>query len=109
LVATEKKESTFVAEKTNNRRLFGRRTAFKSAAIAQAGGQRVSATVLDISDGGARIKIARPQTIEKEFYLEIPEDDFIVKCRTAYVRETSIGATFIGSPRRLSWLKRSPK
>jgi hypothetical protein len=96
-----------VVEKTENRRLFGRRTAFKSAAIAQAGGQRVAATVLDISDGGARIKIARPQVIEKEFYLEIPEDDFVVKCHTIYVRETSIGAKFTGSPRRLSWTRRS--
>ncbi len=74
-----------MVEKSQNRRHFGRRTAFKAATIAQ-GGQRMAATVLDISEAGARIKTAKPELVEKEFYLEIGADDFVIKCRTLHIQ-----------------------
>ena len=93
-------------EKPPGRRQFGRRPAFKPATIVQADGTRIPATVVDLSEAGARIKIADPDCAEKEFYLEIPADDFIVKCRIAHVQDASIGVLFIRPPRRLSWLKK---
>ena len=85
-------------DKPPERRQFGRRSAFKSATM--------SATVLDLSQGGARIRVAQPEAIGKEFYLEIPENDFIVKCGLVHMQDTSIGAVFIRTPRRLSWLNK---
>lgn len=67
----------------------------------------MAATVLDISEAGARIKTAKPEAVEKEFYLEILAGDFVVKCRRLHVQQTSVGVKFIGSPRRLSWLNRT--
>jgi hypothetical protein len=72
----------------------------------QGDGARIPATVVDLSEAGARIKIADPDRAEKEFYLEIPADDFIVKCRIAHVQDASIGVLFIRPPRRISWLKK---
>jgi len=95
-----------VIDKPPGRRQFGRRPAFKSATIVQDGGARLAATVIDLSEAGARIKIARPEAVENEFYLEIPENDFIVKCRMVHMQDTSIGAVFIRAPRRLSWLNK---
>ncbi len=93
-------------DKPQDRRQFGRRPVFKPATIVQSGGQRLSVTVLDVSEGGARIKIEKPELVEKEFYLEIPEDDFIVRCRLMRVDEGFVGAQYIKAPRRLSWLNR---
>ena len=93
-------------DKPPERRQFGRRSAFKSATIVQDGGSRLSATVLDLSQGGARIRVAQPEAIGKEFYLEIPQNDFIVKCGLVHMQDTSIGAVFTRAPRRLSWLNK---
>ncbi len=51
-------------------------------------------------------KISKPDLVEKEFYLEIPDDDLIVKCRVVHVDEVSIGVKYIKPPRRISWLNR---
>jgi hypothetical protein len=72
----------------------------------QGDGARIPATVIDLSEAGARIKTAAPDGIDEEFYLEIPADDFIVKCQLAHKQEASIGVLFIRPPRRLSWLKK---
>jgi hypothetical protein len=95
-----------VIERPPGRRQFGRRPTFKTATIVQGDGARIPATVIDLSEGGARLKISESGGIDEEFYLEIPADDFIVKCRLAHVQETSIGVLFIRPPRRLSWLKK---
>jgi hypothetical protein len=91
-------------DKSLNRRQFGRRSAFKIATIAQVDGQRLAATVIELSQAGARLRIPRPEDVENEFYLEIQEDDFIVKCRLVHIQETSIGVAFVGAPHRLSWI-----
>jgi hypothetical protein len=98
--------SSAMIDKPQGRRQFGRRQAFKAATIVHADGQRLPATVIDLSEGGARIRVAQPEVVEKEFYLEIPGDDFIVKCRVIHIQEASVGAAFIRPPRRLSWLNK---
>jgi len=93
-------------KKPKDRREFGRRPVFKQATIAQSGGQRLAATILDASDGGVRLKVEQPELVEKEFYLEIPEDDFIVRCRLTRIDEVAVGAQYIKAPRRISWLNK---
>ena len=92
--------------KQPDRRQFGRRPVFKAAIAVQADGRRLPGFVLDFSDAGARIKISKPALVEKEFYLEIPDDDLIVRCTVVHVDDVSIGVKYIKPPRRISWLKR---
>ncbi|MBA2125926.1 PilZ domain-containing protein [Hyphomicrobium methylovorum] len=93
-------------EKGPDRRQFGRRMVFKAAVVANSGGVRIPGHIIDISDAGARIKVADPTAVEIEFFLEIPEDDIVVKCRVMRVDETSVGVQYIRPPRRLSWIKK---
>jgi hypothetical protein len=93
-------------QKQHDRRQFGRRTVFKSSTIVHANGERLPGFVVDISESGARIKTASPELVETEFFLEIPDDDLIVKCRIARVEEGALGVQYIKPPRRLSWLKK---
>lgn len=79
---------------------------FKAAVIELDGGQRLSGTVLDLSEGGAKIKLLQPEQLIGEFFLEIPGDDLIVKCRLIHIDDGIAGAQYIRPPRRLSWLKR---
>jgi PilZ domain-containing protein len=92
--------------KQPDRRQFGRRPVFKAAVVVQADGRRLAGFILDFSDAGARIKISKPALVEKEFYLEIPDDDLIVKCRVIHVDDVSVGVKYIKPPRRISWLSR---
>lgn len=93
-------------KKQSDRREFGRRTVFKPAALVLADGRRIAGFVVDLSDGGARIKLSKPALIEPEFELEIPGDDFIVRCKIVHVDDISVGVKYIKPPRRISWLKR---
>ena len=93
-------------ERTRDLRKFGRRPVFKAAVIELLDGQRLSGTVLDLSDGGARIKLHEPEQLNGEFYLEIPGDDFIVKCRLVRVDDAIAGLSYIRPPRRLSWVRK---
>ena len=95
-----------VLKESPDRRQFGRRAAFKTATIAQSEGQRLAATVIALSEAGATLKISQPEAVENVFYLEIHEDDFIVKCRIVHIQEAAIGVAFVGPPRRISWLKK---
>jgi PilZ domain len=90
-------------EKSKDRRQFGRRSVFKVAMIAQSGNQRLRVAITDISNGGARIKASNPELIENDFFLEIPADDFVVKCQLVWLEDGSAGAKFVKAPRRLSW------
>ena len=62
--------------------------------------------IVDLSDAGAQIKLSNPDLVEPEFDLEIPDDDFIVRCKLIHVDDISVGAKYIKPPRRISWLKR---
>lgn len=88
------------------KRKFGRRPVFKAAVIALDDGQRLSGAVLDMSEGGAKMRISQPERLAGEFYLEIPEDDLIIKCRLIRIDGELAGLQYVRPPRRLSWLKR---
>ena len=93
-------------DKPPERRQFGRRSVFKSAVIITSDGQRLSGAVVDFSEAGARIKLAEEAIVSPEFELEIPGDDFVVKCRLAHTEGVYIGAQYIKPPRRISWSTR---
>lgn len=85
-----------------DRRRFGRRETFKAAEILLDDGRRCAAVVLDISEGGALLKVQGDLPQEEHFSLLIPEDDFIVYCRSAHRSGEKMGVEFIRSPRRAS-------
>ena len=93
-------------EKPPERRQFGRRAVFKSAVIVLHDGRRLAGAVGEFSNAGARIKLSEAAHVESEFELEIPGDDFVVKCRLAHADDVYIGAQYIKPPRRISWAKR---
>jgi hypothetical protein len=101
-----KSERDLPIENSKEQRKFGRRTVFKPAVLKFDDGSSIAATVLDLSDGGAKIKVSNPESIANEFFLEIPSDDVIVRCRRARSDLDGIGAEFIKAPRRLSWIKK---
>ena len=94
-----------VTDKSFDRRQFGRRSVFECATIALEG-QRITATVVELSQLGAELRVPSPAAVENEFFLEIHEDDFRVKCRLVHIHEMTIGVAFVGAPRRLSWPSR---
>lgn len=96
-------------DNSRERRRFGRRPVFKAAVVELPDGARLAAKVIDLSDGGARIKLADPDSLDGEFQLEVPEEDLIVKCRIIHRHESWIGVEFIKSPRRLSWLRKGSR
>jgi PilZ domain len=87
------------------RRQFGRRAVLKHAVLCDDAGQRLNCLVIDISASGARIKIEDNIQIPDVFFVEIPADDFVVKCRIVHRQPGSVGVHFIVSPSRLSWRK----
>ncbi len=99
-------ENSLAIERPREQRKFGRRPVFKAAVLALDSGERLPGTVLNLSEGGAKIKVAKPELLIGEFYLEIPEDDLIVKCRLIHIEDAIVGVQYIKPPRRLSWLKR---
>ena len=100
------KEGALPINKPPERRQFGRRSVFKSAIIIAEDGRRLSGAVVDFSEAGARIKLAEEAVVGSEFELEIPGDDFVVKCRLAHSEGVYIGAQYIKPPRRISWSAR---
>lgn len=99
-------ENNLAIERTREQRKFGRRPVFKAAVVALDSGERLAGTVLDLSEGGAKIKMTKPELLKGEFYLEIPDDDLIVKCCLIHIENAVAGVQYIKPPRRLSWLKR---
>jgi len=93
-------------ERSKDQRKFGRRTVFKPAVIVFDDGRRLPTTLFDLSEGGAKVKVPEPDTLKGEFFLEIPSDDLIIRCRVAHVESNLVGLQYIKPPRRLSWLKK---
>ncbi|MBS0235494.1 MAG: PilZ domain-containing protein [Proteobacteria bacterium] len=93
-------------EKSREQRKFGRRSVFKAAIIAFDDGPRLPCTILDLSDGGAKVRLAEPESLKGEFYLEVPSDDLVIRCQVAYVDADVAGLKYVKPPRRISWLKR---
>ena len=86
-----------------DRRNFGRRSLCKVARLIRSDLTAVPATVLNMCEVGATIRLSEPPCIGNEFDLEVPEDDFAVQCRVIWLKEDAVGVEFVRSPRRLSW------
>jgi PilZ domain len=99
-------EINLAIEKSRDQRKFGRRPVFKAAVIVFDDGQRLPCTILDLSEGGAKVKTPTPESLKGEFYLEVPSDDLVIRCQLAYVEAGAAGVKYVKPPRRLSWLKR---
>jgi hypothetical protein len=93
----------FVAKE---QRKFGRRAVFKAAVLLLDSGDRIDCTLLDISDGGAKVRIANQEFFPAELILEVPGDDLMVRCHVVYTEERVMGLQFIKPPRRISWTKK---
>lgn len=85
------------------KRQFGRRATFKPAVLVTDDGHKITGTVVDISEGGARFQTLDPSLIPPVFMLEIAGDDFCVKAKLVHRRADSVGMQFIASPRKISW------
>lgn len=85
------------------KRKFGRRVTFKPAVLLTEDGQRITGTVVDISEGGARFQTLDTSVVPKQFTLEIAGDDFCVKCQLIHRLPDAVGMQFIASPRKISW------
>jgi hypothetical protein len=90
--------------RNSDRRRFGRRTVCKPATVVQNATQKLPCTVVDVSEGGARIRMVAIDSLAGEFMLVIPEDDVVYDCRLVRRLPDSAGVEFTRMPRRLSWL-----
>ena len=92
----------------HERRQFGRRAVFKHAQyLGAVNSTPLACIVVDISAGGARIRMTSDNELGDSIYLLIPDDDFAVQCRVVHVNNGYAGLEFISSPRRLSWRKQN--
>lgn len=87
-----------------DRRRFGRRAVCKPATVIQNATQKLPCTVVDVSEGGARIRLLAIDSLAGEFMLVIPEDDVVYHCRLVRRLPDSVGVEFTRMPRKLSWL-----
>jgi hypothetical protein len=86
-----------------DQRQFGRRTTYKSARFISADGSTATCTIVDASDGGARLQL-RGQEPSQEFTLLIPEDDLAVRCLVIHRDKDQVGIRYLAMPQRLSRL-----
>jgi hypothetical protein len=77
----------------HERRRFGRRTVFKPAWLSNDLFVRLHGIVVDISEGGARLRIDTPENVDGQ-YLAIPEDNALYQCRIVHRQKDSLGLEF---------------
>ena len=80
------------------RRQFGRRKTLKPAVINCADGSELRCTVVDISEGGAKIHLQDPAAAPERFELRIDVDNFAVRCRVVHRMEMHAGVKFVSAP-----------
>ena len=83
------------------RREFGRRKAIKPARLIIANREAISATVVDISLGGARIQVRNVADVPKQFDLEILEDGISISSEVVHLGSNFVGVRFTRLPRRI--------
>lgn len=83
-------------------RRFGRRVCCKPAVAVQNLTVRLRCTIIDISEGGARLRLASVNELAAEFLLVVPEDDLVYDCRVVHRHADFAGVEFTRPPRRLS-------
>jgi PilZ domain len=82
-------------------REFGRRKTLKQARIVSANLQPMSAVVVDISLGGARLQVGCGAEVPSRFDLEIFEDAVSIGCEVVHTGPNFVGVQFIRLPRRI--------
>jgi hypothetical protein len=85
-----------------DRRGFGRRNTFKSATILTTIGDTAQCVVVNLSVGGALLRLRSNLGSLDTFELHIEEDDILVLCRVVHRTDGNVGVQFIRSPRRAS-------
>lgn len=87
---------------TVDRRSFGRRNTFKSATILTPTGDKVHCVVVNLSAGGALLRLRSELSSLETFELHIEVDDILVLCRVIHHTDGNVGVQFMRSPRRAS-------
>ena len=60
-------------------------------------------TILDVSDGGARILVSAPSYVTKEFWLLLTKDGTRRRrCRIAWRSDDQIGVSYLGPPQSIT-------
>lgn len=83
-----------------DRRAFGRRKTCKPSIVETLAGELIRCTVVEISDGGVRIKLPADQKVPELFWLIIPDDEVRVECELVHQQGQQFGARFVRSPIR---------
>jgi hypothetical protein len=76
------------------KRAAPRHRVLKRGTLAFSGGGGLDCTVRNISETGARIDIANPVGVPREFTLVIEADHFMRHCRAVWSSEQHIGVAF---------------
>lgn len=99
-------ENSLAIERSKEHRDFGRRPSFKAAVAVLDDGRRIAGILLDQSESDAKIKLQEPSLLKGELFLEVPDDDLVVRCRVAGVEGGVTAFEYVKPPRRLSWLQK---
>jgi len=81
-------------EGRNEKRAAPRRRVLKHGILAFGGGGGVDCTVRNISSNGARLDIASPIGLPRNFTLLIGTDQFMRRCHAVWSCEQRIGVAF---------------
>lgn len=84
------------------RRIFGRRTVCKKAAIIGDNQLRLECTVVDQSESGAGLRVADMAAVPEVFNLWIESEDWVVLCRVAHRTNGIVGVQYLRAPCRAS-------
>jgi hypothetical protein len=75
------------------------RTEINEPAYVSAGGSVMSCTVRNISLEGAAIDVENPAFVPAHFRLVMAKGSSVHECRIAWIKQTRIGVTFVGTPK----------
>lgn len=83
----------------NDKRVAPRKRVLKGARIVFNGrSSTMSCTVRDVSDTGARLRVAQGQAVPSQFDLLIDVDGFEAPCTVAWRKGEEVGVTFDAPP-----------
>lgn len=85
-----------------DRRQFGRRDTFLRGTVVTEDGVSLPCTIVNVSDGGAALRMTGDAEVPDTFFLVVQSDDMIVSCRVAHRTDGKIGIAYISMPRRAS-------
>lgn len=83
-----------VGQFSSNRRQFARRPVQKHGLIRMGNLPAVSCLVVDVSPGGAKLKVDPAHLVPQVFKLQIPYDLFEAECEVRYESGSIVGVMF---------------